>query len=274
MPISSTLHSLEQQTKIEDTRNSPKDYLSAVFDCYGVDMEDHSENCFVIRPSNHMQTASFPGLHSEGMTITFDRNTALGFEDAHYITWEHPLVTGAIDLVTTSEYGNTSVTAIKSSLFKAGTVLIESIFMVESASSIKLQSNRYFPPTTIRIVIDKNGKDFNHVLSHDEINEAKISVDPETASRVIRDQLHELKNMISISESLSTKPAKEILNASHQRGHQLLASEISRLKALSKVNANVRDEELNYFENHWKTLEKIIDSANPRLDALRVIVCV
>ena len=267
-------YSLEQQTKIEDDRNSPKEYLSTVFDCYGVDMEDHSENCFVIRPSNHMQTASFPGLHSEGMTITFDRNTALGYEDAHYITWEHPLVTGAIDLVTTSEYGNTSVTAIKSSLFKAGTVLIESIFMVEAASNTKLQSKRYFPPTTIRIVIDKNGKDFNNALSHDEINEAKISVDPETASRVIRDQLHELKKMVSISDNLASKPAKVILNASHQRGHQLLASEISRLKALSKVNANVREEELKYFEDHWKTLEHVIDSATPRLDALRVIVCV
>ena len=267
-------YSLEQQTKIEDDRNSPKEYLSTVFDCYGVDMEDHSENCFVIRPSNHMQTASFPGLHSEGMTITFDRNTALGYEDAHYITWEHPLVTGAIDLVTTSEYGNTSVTAIKSSLFKAGTVLIESIFMVEAASNTKLQSKRYFPPTAIRIVIDKNGKDFNNALSHDEINEAKISVDPETASRVIRDQLHELKKMVSISDNLASKPAKVILNASHQRGHQLLASEISRLKALSKVNANVREEELKYFEDHWKTLEHVIDSATPRLDALRVIVCV
>ena len=267
-------YSLEQQTKIEDDRNSPKEYLSTVFDCYGVDMEDHSENCFVIRPSNHMQTASFPGLHSEGMTITFDRNTALGYEDAHYITWEHPLVTGAIDLVTTSEYGNTSVTAIKSSLFKAGTVLIESIFMVEAASNTKLQSKRYFPPTTIRIVIDKNGKDFNNALSHDEINKAKISVDPETASRVIRDQLHELKKMVSISDNLASKPAKVILNASHQRGHQLLASEISRLKALSKVNANVREEELKYFEDHWKTLEHVIDSATPRLDALRVIVCV
>ena len=138
-------NALREKTKVEDANNSPKNYLSNVFDCYGIDMEEHSENCFIIRASDHMQTASFPGLHSEGMTITFDRNTALSFEDAHFITWEHPLVTGAIDLVTSNEYGNTSVTAMKSTLFTPGTVLIESIFMVESASSIKLQSNRYFP---------------------------------------------------------------------------------------------------------------------------------
>ena len=267
-------NALKEQTKEEDAKNSPKEYLSSVFDCYGVDMEDHSENCFIIRPSDHMQTASFPGLHSEGMTITFDRNTALGFEDAHYITWEHPLVTGAIDLVTANEYGNTSVTAIETSQFKSGTVLIESIFVVEAASNTKLQSNRYFPPTAIRIVIDKSGKDFNHVLTHEQINEARISVDSETASRVIRDQLHELKKMVLISEKLVTVPANNILKISHQRGHLLLSKEISRLKALSKVNANVRKEELEYFEEHWKILENIIDSTTPRLDSMRVVVCV
>ncbi|MCK4586335.1 MAG: RNA polymerase-associated protein RapA, partial [Gammaproteobacteria bacterium] len=213
-------------------------------------------------------------LHPEGMTITFDRNTALSFEDAHYITWEHPLCTGAIDLVTSSEYGNTSLIAMKSSKFKPGTVLLESIFMLEAASNIKLQSNRYFPPTTIRVVIDKNGNDFNKLLSHDHINEERITVDSETATRVIRDQLRELKEMVSISEQLAAVPAKNILHTSHKRGHQLLTREISRLKALSKVNANVRKEELEYFEEHWKALEKVIDSTIPRLDALRVIVCV
>jgi ATP-dependent helicase HepA len=267
-------NALKEQAKTEDAKSSPKDYLSSVFDCYGIDMEEHSENCFIIRPSDHMQTASFPGLHSEGMTITFDRNTALGFEDAHYITWEHPLVTGAIDLVSANEYGNTSVTAMKSSRFKPGTVLIESIFMVEAASNIKLQSNRYFPPTTIRVVVDKSGNDFNKVLPHEHINEARISVDSETASRVIRDQQHELKMMVSKCELLISKPAGNILKASHQRGHQLLSKEISRLKALSRVNANVRKEELEYFDEHWKILEKVIDSTTPRLDALRVIVCV
>jgi ATP-dependent helicase HepA len=267
-------NALKERTEIDDSKISPENYLSRVFDCYGIDMEDHSENCFVIRPSDHMQTASFPGLHPEGMTITFDRNTALTFEDAHYITWEHPLVTGAIDMVTSNEYGNTSVIAMKSSKFKAGTVLLESIFMVEAASSLKLQSKRYFPPTTIRVVIDKNGNDFSKILAHEHIGEERISVDSETANRVIRDQQNELKRMVSASEQLATKFAIDILNASHQRGHRLLHKEISRLKALSQVNASVRKEELEYFEDHWKTLKKVIDSTTPRLDALRVVVCV
>jgi len=44
------------------------------------------------------------------------------------------------------------------------------------------------------------------------------------------------------------------------------------LKALKKVNPNVRDEEITFFETQWQMLEQVLDSAAPRLDALRVIV--
>ena len=69
-------------------------------------------------------------------------------------------------------------------------------------------------------------------------------------------------------------PAEVVLKQSHERGRSLLTKEISRLKALSKVNANVRMEEIEFFENHWHSLENIIDSATPRLDSLRVIICI
>jgi ATP-dependent helicase HepA len=179
-----------------------------------------------------------------------------------------------MDLVSTNEQGNTAVTAMKSDIFKRGTLLLEAIFLIEPASSIALQSARYFPPTIIRIVIDKEGKNYNSVLSHESINESAIPVDEETAINVIRDQVNDLKDMVKYCEQQALSPAKKLLDAAHQRGYELLNKEISRLLALSKVNPNVRQEELDYYEDHWKMLEKVIDSATPRLDALRIIVCV
>lgn len=267
-------NALKAQAEKEDTENLLGDFLPEVFDCYGVDFEDHSQSCYIIRPSDHMQTESFPGLLPDGMTITFDRTTALTFEDAHYITWEHPLVTGAMDLVTSSEYGNTAVTAMKTDRLRAGTLLIECIFMIESASTTKLQSSRYFPPTTIRLLLDKTGKNHSDLILHESINQSKIAVDKETASRVIRDQLNELKDMLESSENLAETISSKVVKTAHKNGQSILDREISRLKALSKVNPNVREEELEYFEEHFRELDKIIDSARPRLDALRVIVCV
>jgi len=40
------------------------------------------------------------------------------------------------------------------------------------------------------------------------------------------------------------------------------------------VNPNVRDEEIRYFEEQWMALSLALESASPRLDALRVIVVV
>ena len=48
---------------------------------------------------------SFPGLPSGGFTITFDRERALVREDMQFMTWDHPLVTGAFDLLLGSEKG-------------------------------------------------------------------------------------------------------------------------------------------------------------------------
>ena len=151
---------------------------------------------------------------------------------------------------------------------------MEAIFLIEPASNIALQSGRYFPPAIIRIVIDKDGKNYNNTLLHEAINESGIPVDEETAVNVIRDQVNDLKDMVKNCERLALNPAKKLLDAAHQRGYELLNKEISRLLALSKVNPNVRQEELDFYEDHWKILEKVIESATPRLDALRVIVCV
>jgi ATP-dependent helicase HepA len=158
--------------------------------------------------------------------------------------------------------------------FNAGTLLVECIYMIESASTTKLQSSRYFPPTAIRLLLDKTGKIHSDIVSHESINQSKIAVDKETASRVVRDQMNELKDMLENSEKLANEISLNVVKTAHKNGQSILDREISRLKALSKVNPNVREEELEYFEDHFRALDKIINSARPRLDALRVIVCV
>ena len=62
-------------------------------------------------PGAHM-TLPLPALPDEGMTVTYDRATALAFEDINYLTWDHPLVTGAMDVLLGGELGNTSVIAV------------------------------------------------------------------------------------------------------------------------------------------------------------------
>ncbi len=248
------------------------DYLSRVFDCYGIDSEHHSEACQIIRPGDHMQNSSFPGLHSEGMTITYERDTALTNEDVHYITWEHPLTTGAMEMLLNNEQGNTAIAAIKHPGIKAGTLLLECLFVLESSANSALQSNRYLPPTLIRVMIDPQGRDYSNDLSSEKLEAIRAKVDRETARKIIRAFGKKLREMVPLAEQQAEKVAPLFLQKAEARAQTMLNREINRLKALQKVNPNVRNDEIQFFETQLAALTQAIKAAHLRLDAVRIII--
>lgn len=262
---------LKALAQAEDERNELADYLEHLYDCYGVDMDDHGEQSFLISQGDKMQHA-FPGLHEEGMVITCDRATALANEDMHYLTWEHPMVHAAMDMVLTSELGNSSITTIEVNEFKPGNLLLEGIYVLESSASSELNVSRYMPPTTIRVVIDQSGKDYSPLLSSELIRESSARVDKTTAGKIVRAYAELLRNMVVKADTLARERAPELLDSAHRLIRQTLEREITRLEALRKVNPNVRDEEIQFFAEQWKALDMVLEAASPRLDAVRIII--
>ncbi|UCB55179.1 MAG: RNA polymerase-associated protein RapA [Thiotrichales bacterium] len=263
--------SLKQRALEADAGSTLGHYMERVFDCFGVDNDLHSENCLVIRPTEHMVNR-FPGLADDGMTITYDRDTALSFEDAHYLTWEHSMVRDAMDMVVTNETGNTAMTAIRYRGTQPGSVLLECLFVLEVAAVEALQSQRYLPPTTIRVVMDERANDHSQKLTHDAINKAGTEVDSSTAVQVVRAKQKTLKALLDHSEQQAQQQAPAIFNAAHAQAEEILMRETNRLKALQQVNPNVRDAEIEFFEQQLQALTQLIDATRLRLDALRVIV--
>ncbi|MBT8119103.1 MAG: RNA polymerase-associated protein RapA [Gammaproteobacteria bacterium] len=256
---------------VEDNSSELAEYMESVYDCFGIDNELHSEGCFVITPTEHMIN-NFPGLAEDGMTITYDRNVALSFEDAHFISWEHPLTNNAIDMVVTNEMGNTSVTAVEYKGVTAGSVLLECLFSLESAPIDELQSSRYLPPTMIRVVCDERGADHHLKLPHKTINEGRQFVDKGVGNKIVKAKKKILKAMLQRSEKFAELKSAKLLELAQENASNILTIEINRLKALSNVNPNIRKDEILYFEKQLSMLTEVIDAANIRLDAVRVIV--
>lgn len=263
---------LKQQLEERDNDTTISTYLDNVFDSYGIDSEVHSEHSLVIRPSDHMQVHSFPGLLSDGMTITYDREYALTHEDMHFITWEHPLTTGAIDLILSNEMGNTAFTTIKYKGANPGTLLLECLFVLDAASSHELQTQRYLPPTTIRTLLDTAGIDHASNLSHEIIQQSHQPVSHEIAKNIIRSHTPLIRQMLEQSTTHAQNKAPAELDAAHSHTKQTLEKEINRLQALKQLNPNIRDEEIEFFEQQWQLLNKVLDNANIRLDALRIVI--
>ena len=263
--------SLKQKAISSDDEGMLEDYMDHVFDCFGVDTDLHSENCLILNPTEHMVN-NFPGLSDEGMTITYARDTALSFEDAHFITWEHPMVVNTLDMVLAQELGNTAVTACEYAGVERGTMMLECLFSLEAAPIEALQTERYLPPTVIRVLLDEKGRDHNTKLPHEILNARRTEVDISTANKVVRAKQKVLKLLMEHSEKTAQAQVSEILEQAHKDSSETLLREVNRLKALSKVNPNVRADEIEFFEDQLKALTKVLDSATLRLDAIRVLV--
>jgi len=246
-------------------------YLEKVFDCYGVDFESHSQNSWILRPGPYLQTG-FPGLMEEGMTITCHRDTALSNEDQHFLSWEHPMVTGAMEMTLIGEKGNTGFTAISHPGLKPGSIFLECLYVLDAPSHKKLETRRYLPPTLMRFVVDQQGKDIEDALSHKRISECQIDVDKDTSRKIVKACMQEIRNIVPTADALAQQQAPQIIEQAKTRTRQSLGKEIDRLQALKLVNPNIRDDEMMYLITQQEQLLQVLTKAVVRLDAVRIIV--
>lgn len=246
-------------------------YMETVFDCCGVHIEDHRSGSFLIEPSEHM-SMPFPGLQDEGSVITYAREVALANEDMHFLTWEHPMVTHAMERILSHENGNAVVAMMKHKQVQPGTLLLETLFVLEASGHNVQQSNRYLPPAVIRIVLDEHGSSDYPFLNHDSVNQHLQPVATGIAKQVIQLKEDAIRELLTASEQQASAQAPQLIAAAEARIRQIFVPEIERLKALQQVNPNVRDEEIQFFEQQLQQLTGALKSSNLRLDAVRVIV--
>src|SRR5204862_5638567 len=127
------------------------DYLLEMFDHFGVHVEDLAPQTWQLNPQGVI-TESFPTIPPEGMVVTCDRNRALSREDVGFLTWDHPMVTGAMDLLLGAETGNCSFAVLPAA--NERTMLLELIFVLEVIAAPRLHVDRFLPLTPVRLVIN------------------------------------------------------------------------------------------------------------------------
>jgi ATP-dependent helicase HepA len=176
-------------------------YMEQLFDAFGIDSEDHSDNALILRPSEKMLDASFPLGDDEGVTITYDRDLALAREDMQFLTWEHPMVQGAMDLVRAGSMGNTGVALIKNKALKPGTVLLELLYVSEVVAPRALQLGRYLPPAALRCLLDSSGNDLAHKVAFETLNDQLESVPRASANKFVQAQRDTLNPLINAGEN-------------------------------------------------------------------------
>ena len=248
------------------------DYMENMFDAYGVDHEEHSENTWILHPSDHMRTGYFPGLSDESITITFDRDKALSREDLSFVSWEHPMVAEAIEMVLTSEIGNTYITSIEMEGIEPGTIMLETFSSISAIAPMRLQVDRYLPITPLRTLISKDRKNYAKLLPHDKLNTLCQKIERQTAHAIIKQIKPEIETMIDFATKFTDSKVPEVRKEAQQRVDTLLGSEIERLKQLQKKNKTIRQEEIEFMEEQLHACTEVINNAKYELQAVRLVI--
>ncbi len=247
-------------------------YLFALFDEFGMDYEAYSSETMFVRPSNVTAGEYFPGLSEEGQSITLNRGEALCRDDMTFVTWEHPLVTETMAAIQDGSLGRVVVSTVQLKGLKPGTLMLESLFVVNHIAPKMLQLHRYMPMSPIRFLVDVKGKDLSQIMPHAKLNGFCDWLKKPIARQAVAEVRPQIDQMMTTSQQLADEELVLVKNEAIQRVKQGIGSELERLKSLQQINSSVRDEEIHVLEERIATSLEYVDRATYQLDAVRLLI--
>jgi len=259
---------LINEIRRQDDQRALDDFLLSILDLYFIDVEELAPRTYQLGSAGVLVDA-FPGLTSEGLTVTCDRQRALAREDLQFLTWDHPLVTGALDLLLGSERGTSSFARWPDP--KVSGFYLEAIYMLECVAPSHFHLDRFLPPTPVRVMVDHQGRNAGDATPHQAL--ARLLKGGGGQTLLDRPEIREtlLPRMIGTTQELANGKLLAIVTRARREMGERLDQEIARLRDLRRVNRSVRDQEIEALIQQQRSLDQHIGEARLRLDALRLI---
>ena len=246
-------------------------YLARFWDAFGVEHEPGPGGATVLRPGKHMLQERFPGLPDDGLTVTFDRAHALAHEERAFLTWEHPLVHAAMDLITGSDLGSSVVNLTRDPRFGTGALLLDAVHIAECPAPPALRAGRFLPPTALRLLIDERGQDRSTDVDPAALTGKDLSSNRKLARTLVEAKADAITTMLGAIEPLVEQAAERLRQQAIERMTAQLDEELERLIALARINPAIRPEEIDALRDERERLAEALGHIRLRLDALRLI---
>lgn len=248
-----------------------KKYMENVFDQLGVDVEDLDDSSYYVRPGDNMFIPSFPNLPTEGITVTYQRSRALSREEFQFLTWDHPMVTGSIDLIRNSSYGNATL-AMRTEKKAGAKTYLECFFIYKVVAPLRLHCDRFFPPIQIRVLIDKEGVDLTEKFTNEFLNEKVVDADKDTIARIASLPKDSLKKMIDLAQKIAVPRSLALKDKIKSEVQKFYTEELDRYKDLQKINPNISEKDIIKIASEGEEILKHIEDASLEIDSIRLIV--
>ena len=258
---------IEAIQEADDDPGFPE-WVQRLLDAWGIVMEPIAPRTYRLSP-DHRYADPLPGFRPSGLTVTTDRAVALTREDFGFLTWDHPLVTGAMERYLGSGKGNVGFAHWAAAGEPA--FLLEMVFWVEATASPDLTVDRYLPPTPLRVVVDHHLKDGEDALP-DGLSGHLTDGSAALFSKILPAVSHRIPDMVEAGRVMARAQSSSLIEAAHQAAVQMMDAAVDRLEALGRVNAAIGDLEIDAAKQARAAVLSAISTARVRLDAMRLIV--
>jgi ATP-dependent helicase HepA len=251
-----------------DVNVATESIMGRLFKHYGIVVDEAGKLKHAL-VTEYMTHDGFPVPRGERPIITYDRQTALVREDAEFVTIDHPMVMGSLDLLLSSDQGTTSFMVWN--VPGAGDILLESIYVVECIAPAHLNSERFLPPSPLRLVINGKGEDITK-----NCFSGLLRLHCKNGPVRLFHSLCESKNAVisrlfDASATFAHALSLPVIAGAIKAMRTLLDKEIGRTQFLLERSGESARDEIEILVREKTDLEKYLSSATIRLDAVRLI---
>ena len=249
-------------------KNTPHIFLDTVFNAIGVSYEELNDKVYFIKPSDNMLIPSFPGLGPEGISITYDRDYSLKYDNISLASWEHPIVNGCFEILLSSQLGNVAI--IKQEEIP-NNIFFEFIVTLQCVDGEKHNSSTFLPFTPIRVLLDAKGEDNTKKLPKKFLDTIQKNLSPgdgEVISKIPKDFL---VNLFKTTQNIAVKKATKYQTDAIKEYELKVGHEKNRIEQL-KISQDDKQNLSNSLMAKKKLIISSISEAKLTIDSVRIIL--
>ncbi len=243
------------------------DFVLRLLEQFGVQQEQTGPRTWLLDPE-YASSDGLPGLDQGSVTVTFDRDLALTREELPFLRMEHPMVSGTLDLLLSSESGNATLLLDES--LPARTVVLQCVFVLECIAPAPLDIERFLPHQPLLTSVNQRRE---QLVDYSPSVEACLAAgDRPIEGARFRSLLSKLiPPMVEAAAEFAEHDARSVRDAALQSADSELSAEIDRLQALTRINPGVDENEIAALQAERKQISELIPGARLRLDSLRFV---
>lgn len=256
-------------THIEDEAEL-NDFIELFADAFGLEIIDLGGDCITVAPGDHMLVPDLPHLPEDGFMATTRREIALARDDVQFLSWEHPFIDQALELITSGPAGNAAVGYIEDHGFRTGDCFIELQFVARCPAPKALSVERYLPPNAMHLMMTPKG---DLKVNDGELPGFVLPLKKGTARGLVDQKTAEVQPIINKLAKLGSAQLGKMIDRARNKADEAFADRIARLNALAQQNPNMPKHLVAEVEHEREAVLAAINESQLALDSVRLVFC-